>query len=176
MAYTPEEVDKGLSYLAACGRNSVRAHKQLVEDGHEWAEGEQFDRTLRRWRLENLDRYNELWSEQQEMIYESGAETLFDLFQRTAELHGLTLDKYEDVLKGDDTGKVRDIAGAIGNLSKANSLSLDQAAKLQGRPVAAIELRAPGEVFSELARMHPGAFIDVDSEEDDREVAALPPG
>jgi transposase-like protein len=120
--YSPEEVERGLATLVIAG-SSLKASEitQIPDD------------TLRSWKREHLDRYEELRHELEPKIARTIAAEAEQLAIRTAQLEHKILDDFTD----DDIGKLKpaDKASTLRNLATARAISIDKVSSpLRERP------------------------------------------
>jgi hypothetical protein len=167
MAYSPEDVETALSYLAMAAGSSRAAIKRMEEDGHKAPP----KATLDGWRNKvHAARYHEIARELEDKRRHQTAERLDQLQQRELDLLERTLDRYEEALDNDEL-PAKDVTRSLRDLSLSLGIKTDKSNVLRDRPSAITrsvggheEIRLLEELKRELAALE---AVDGTAEEDD---------
>lgn len=157
--YSPEDIERGLAALVIAG-SSVRASEVTGVK----------DVTLRAWKQEHAERYEQLRHELEPQIARTIAAEAETLAQRIAGLEHQTVDQIEATIA---ELKPAEAAAALRNLSTSKALQVDKiSSPLRERPSHVQHGTSPDELVSRMARAL-GVTIDSTATEEPAQQALL---
>lgn len=150
-ASSTEDVEVGLTTLAACDGNCSKAARQT---GFSAA-------TLARWRTKHHERYLELQEELVPQVRARVAERSLQIAGKAADLEDEALDKLRDQL-GDLEG--RELSNALRNISTTKGISLTHANNFQSPPEQPKEQTDIAAVIAGLQRLGVAKVVEAEQE------------
>lgn len=155
--YTTEEIEAGLLELACWHGNVKQAARCLNERGLEIPRT-----TLQGWKKSHAERYEAIQAEVVPRVRDRLAQQYEAIAQRSAELALEGLDQFGEQMT---ELPIKELAGAIRNISTSGAIGVDKASLLRGLPTEIRQTDSAEEVLKRLAQKHPQMFVDVTAEE-----------
>jgi hypothetical protein len=156
-SYTLEEIETGLVELAIWHGNSRQASRTLSDRGITIPYT-----TLDGWKKSHADRMAELQAQIVPQVREKLAQQYEVIGMRAGELTLASMERLSDEL---GEIPVRDLAGAIRNLSTTGAIGIDKASLLRGMPTEIRQTDSAEDILKRLAQKHPGMFVNGSAEE-----------
>lgn len=157
-SYNAEEVEAGLMELACWHGNTRQASRTTGIP----------QQTLQDWKTRHADRLEALEAQIVPRIREKLAAQYEQIATRSAEIALEGLDQFATEMP---SLPVKELAGAIRNITTSGAIGVDKASLMRGLPTEIRETRNADDILKTLSQKFPGMFVEGSAEEMSQEIA-----